>query len=300
MRRPLLALALAPALAVVLALLALFLVNRTQAGAATVLSIDTDPTGNTDTSHGTINTCLEVAPSATGIPLDVVIDNVADLAAFQFTLNYTGSVTARSVAVSLMNNETPDKGGSAEIIGASNPLPDSDGTHLLLASNDSAIGSGGATGSGLLINFTMSAPASPGTYALSITNSTLNNSVAGQIAHSTAGAEMHVTDTPDGSCPTQQVKFGDGDCNGAVGIGDAQKTARTLIDLSVTQTEPCPDIGTTTSVNGVDRVWGDVDCSGPPPGISDAQKTARYLVGLSVSQTEPCPDIGEQVQVPAA
>ena len=96
------------------------------------------------------------------------------------------------------------------------------------------------------------------------------------------------------------MAFGDGDCNGEVRIADAQKTARTLIGLPVTQSEPCPDIGAPTSVDGVDRVWGDVDCSGSPLGISDAQKTARYLVDLSVSQTEPCPDIGEEVTIPAA
>ena len=94
------------------------------------------------------------------------------------------------------------------------------------------------------------------------------------------------------------MDFGDGDCNGEVRIADAQKTARTALALPVTQTEPCPDIGTTTSVNGVDRVWGDVECSGAL-GIGDAQKIARYLVDLSVSQTEPCPDIGEEVTIPA-
>jgi len=204
LRRPPVALALAPALAVVLALLALSVVNWTQAGGPTVLSIDTDPTGNTATSHGTINTCLEAAPSATGIALDVVVDNVADLSAFQLTLNYNGSVTARSVAVSLMNNETPDMGGSAAIDGASSDsLPDIDGSHTVLASNDAGIGSGGASGSGLLINFTMSAPAATGNYVLSITGSTLNNSLAGQIAHTTAGADMQVTSSPDGSCAAE-------------------------------------------------------------------------------------------------
>ena len=36
---------------------------------------------------------------------------------------------------------------------------------------------------------------------------------------------------------------GDVDCDGAVDIGDAQKIARSLIDLPVIQAEPCPDIG---------------------------------------------------------
>ena len=93
------------------------------------------------------------------------------------------------------------------------------------------------------------------------------------------------------------MNFGDDDCNGEIKIADAQKTARAVIGLPVTQTEPCPDIGTTTSVNGVDRIWGDVECSGAL-GIGDAQKIARYLVDLLVSQTEPCPDIGVEVTLP--
>ena len=106
--------------------------------------------------------------------------------------------------MSLMNNEVPDMGGSAAIDGASSDsLPDIDGAHTVLASNDAGIGSGGASGSGLLINFTMSAPAATGNYVLSITGSTLNNSLAGQIAHTTAGADMQVTSSPDGSCAAE-------------------------------------------------------------------------------------------------
>ena len=282
----------------------------------TFLAVDFETADNTDTSFGAISNCLDLL-DCTPYTLDVVIGNVTDLVAAQLTLNYTGVVTARTVAVSLLNNETPDMGGSAAIdTGASDGLPDGSGTHTVVASNDSGIGSGGATGSGLLISFTLSPPGTPGIYPISLSGTALNDSTANPIAHTTQGGEIHLaasgcatptpaptespTPTPTPTPSGQQVKFGDGDCSGEVKIADAQKTARTLLELSVTQTEPCPDIGATTSVNGVDRVWNDVDCSGSPLGISDAQKTARYLVDLSVSQTEPCPDIGEEVTIPAS
>lgn len=46
-----------------------------------------------------------------------------------------------------------------------------------------------------------------------------------------------------GGAAAEAPKFGDIDCNGIVNIGDAQKLARSLVNLSVSQTEPCPGIG---------------------------------------------------------
>jgi len=83
-----------------------------------------------------------------------------------------------------------------------------------------------------------------------------------------------------------------------VSIADAQKIARAVISLSVVQSEPCTDIGQSEQVDGVERLWGDVDCGGSV-SIADAQKIARWTIGLSVAQSEPCPDIGTLVQVPA-
>jgi hypothetical protein len=76
------------------------------------------------------------------------------------------------------------------------------------------------------------------------------------------------------------------DCNGAVTSVDALKELRHVAQLSVSQTEPCPDIGT-----DVASFWGDVDCSGSVTSV-DALKILRFVALLSVSQTEPCPDIG--------
>ena len=81
-------------------------------------------------------------------------------------------------------------------------------------------------------------------------------------------------------------QFGDVDCNGSVDAVDSLKILRYVAGLSVSQTEPCPDIG-----SAVPSVFGDVDCNGSVDAV-DALKALRYVAGLSVSQTEPCPDIG--------
>jgi hypothetical protein len=77
------------------------------------------------------------------------------------------------------------------------------------------------------------------------------------------------------------------DCNGEVSSVDALKELRHVAELSVSQTEPCPDIGTEVA-----SFWGDVDCSGSVTSV-DALKILRYVAQLPVSQTEPCPDIGQ-------
>ena len=41
-------------------------------------------------------------------------------------------------------------------------------------------------------------------------------------------------------------------------------------------------------------IWGDANCSGPPPGPVDALLTLRFDAGLSTN-TGDCPDFGESV-----
>lgn len=92
------------------------------------------------------------------------------------------------------------------------------------------------------------------------------------------------------------IKWADADCSGGVGIGDAQKMARKLIGLSVSQTQPCPVIGSSLTVGDTVYMWADVDCSGMF-SIGDAQKLSRFLIGLNVSQTDPCFGLDEVVTV---
>ena len=67
---------------------------------------------------------------------------------------------------------------------------------------------------------------------------------------------------------------------------DSLKVLRFVIGLSVSQTEPCPDIGSEVAF-----LFGDVDCDGDIDAV-DFLKVLRFVIGLSVSQTEPCSDIG--------
>src|SRR3972149_2867610 len=48
----------------------------------------------------------------------------------------------------------------------------------------------------------------------------------------------------------------------SLGGGAAQKLARSLIGLPVTQGEGCLPIGGTIAPSGADLLWGDLDCGG--------------------------------------
>jgi Tol biopolymer transport system component len=95
---------------------------------------------------------------------------------------------------------------------------------------------------------------------------------------------LEPTPTPTGGATLIQ---GNVDCSGGdPDAVDGLKELRHVAGLPVSQTEPCPDIGT-----NVASVWGDVDCDGDVDSV-DALKILRFVAALSVAQTEPCPDIG--------
>ena len=58
------------------------------------------------------------------------------------------------------------------------------------------------------------------------------------------GSEVQVT---EGETTTTRL-FGDADCSGGLTSVDALKKLRTIVDFSVTQEEPCPDIGSTVQI----------------------------------------------------
>jgi len=92
--------------------------------------------------------------------------------------------------------------------------------------------------------------------------------------------------TPTPTTPPPALTQGDLDCNGDVSSVDALKELRHVAGLSVSQNEPCPDIGT-----DVASLWGDVDCNGGVTSV-DALKVLRHVAGLPVSQEPGCPAIG--------
>ena len=171
----------------------------------TVVAIDVgDVTGNTGTSVGPINGCFQVQSGAT-YTLDVVVRDVKDLVAGQFTLRFegtgteeSGTLTDQSVADSLLNHPSPPVTDNAVIDpDTSGQVPDSSGQHILVVSIEGAIGSGGATGSGVLARFTLTAPARPGMVELTLAQTTLVDSQAIGIPQTTQDARLAV----DTACP---------------------------------------------------------------------------------------------------
>jgi hypothetical protein len=71
--------------------------------------------------------------------------------------------------------------------------------------------------------------------------------------------------------PTLQ---GDVDCTSAVNSVDALKLLRHVASLSVSQNEPCPNIG-----EEVASIWGDVDCTGAVNSV-DSLKVLRHVAAL--------------------
>jgi hypothetical protein len=92
--------------------------------------------------------------------------------------------------------------------------------------------------------------------------------------------------TPTPTATPVSTIFGDVDCDGDVDSVDAQKELRHVAVLPVSQTEPCPDIG-----SEVASQFGDVDCDDDVDSV-DSLKILRFVAGLSVSQQPGCPLIG--------
>ena len=92
--------------------------------------------------------------------------------------------------------------------------------------------------------------------------------------------------------------WGDVDCDGTLGTRDSQALLRKVLQQpTLSQTQPCPLIGTPVTVDGNDGVWGDVDCDGTV-GTRDSQALLRNVLEQNaLSQTPPCPLIGDLAQV---
>ena len=92
--------------------------------------------------------------------------------------------------------------------------------------------------------------------------------------------------------------WGDGDCNTAIAPRDSQAGLKVFLSQTpLSQTEPCPDMGSNITFDGTAHIWGDWDCN---TAIAPRDSQAGLKVFLSqtpLSQTEPCPDIGATGQV---
>jgi hypothetical protein len=105
------------------------------------------------------------------------------------------------------------------------------------------------------------------------------------------------TPTPTPTAGTSRI-WGDVDCGGDIGPRDAQAILKNVLGQNaLSQTQPCPAVGSQVTVDGVSRIWGDVDCSGDI-APRDAQAILKnVLVQNALSQTQPCPAVGSTVQV---
>jgi len=160
-----------PLVVVVLAVLAF----RLESGAVVtepVVSVDTDPTGNTATFVGTIDPCRQVTVGPPAFEVDVTIQQVTNLAGFEADLSYNAAVLKVTgvdynyflATAGFVTNwgeapspQQPDTDGSLDMVAALFPLPDA-----------------GASGEGAMARVTLQAVAN-GLSDLSLSNVKLSD-----------------------------------------------------------------------------------------------------------------------------
>ena len=113
-----------------------------------------------------------------------------------------------------------------------------------------------------------------------------------------ADGEPTPSPTSTATPPSSQQVWGDVDCDDTGGTRDSQAILRDVLDQNaLSQTPPCPLMGTPVTVGGNDGVWGDLDCDGTV-GTRDSQALLRQVLEQkALSQTLPCPLIGDLAQV---
>jgi hypothetical protein len=111
----------------------------------------------------------------------------------------------------------------------------------------------------------------------------------------TAPATTAPGTTAPGTTPaTQTVLWGDWDCDGEISTRDNQALLRNVLQqAALSQTEPCPDLGTQAG----DNLWGDSDCDGEISTRDNQALLRKVLSQAALSQTEPCPDLGTSTEI---
>lgn len=282
----------------VLAIIGGLIVAGADGSTADSFSVDLDATGNTSTALGTRDECREVSANDT-FDIDITVAGVPSgtlaMMGYNYEVSYDASVfsvTAKNTA-GLLSTAT----GYTEF-DAGDSVPDADGTFIASVLD---LGATGVSGSGFMqrLAIHVDAAAAPGSYPLAFVTANSPNYYLDTLNHSRNplvlfGARLAVDVTcaslgtpPPSPTPNPNTQD-DVDCNGAVTAVDALKVLRYTINLSVSQVEPCTDIGAPTA-SGFKN--GDVDCDNDVDPV-DTLRLLRYIAGLSVYQIEPCPDIG--------
>lgn len=167
---------------------------------------------------------------------------------------------------------------------AFDPGISSDPGQLVVSAADLGVPYSAEQGQGVLdrIPVTVNGGAPQGLYDLTLTAAGWINS---ENTLAAADALNHGKIAVGEPCPTS---FGDVDCSGGVNSVDSLKVLRFNASLSVTQTDPCVDLGQALPNT---EIQGDVDCSNTVNAV-DSLKLLRFSAALSVTQNDPCPDIG--------
>ena len=269
--------------------------SASHAGGMDAGSIDLNVSGNDADTLGPTNSC-RVANPGDSITIDVTALNIpitTRMIAWAYHLGYDENVfTVSDVNPGGFSTFISALPGS-NAFSAGEPPPDTDGDYSGAAADigdpepgDPNVNSSAEFGSGVLERLVLdiSAGAAAGQYTLTLSD----------MAHVDLQSQAYPPDVINSatiaigqSCPTV---FGDVDCDTAVNSVDALKVLRHGAGLSVSQTEPCVNLGDPLPNT---ELQGDVDCSNSVNSV-DALKLLRHAAGLSVSQNEPppCPDIG--------
>jgi hypothetical protein len=253
--------------------------QASHAGGMDAMSVDLNISGNTASglgpghteAVGALDTELDVTP-CDQLVLDIVASGVPGsdpMVGFGFALTYEdSSIEILSADTGFMLEATA---GSTVFNPGLTFNPDSVG----VAAADLGV-AGGETGSGVLARMTgqIRPQASSGALPLTPTEAAHINGSNDALPPDAIGSG---TLNVDGSCN------GDVDCSLTINSVDALKLLRSNAALSVTQTEPCDDIGSDIGP----RLQGDVDCNGTVNSV-DSLRILRAVAALSVSLNPGC------------
>jgi hypothetical protein len=259
------------------------------AGSATLIGLDADITGNTSTSIGTVEDCLE-ANAGDQVTIDAVIDNIPasnPMIAYGVTITLNDAVLTVSSLVDNTGLIASAPGSTA--VSASDPTPGPGTDDIFnVAAFDTQVNPPtfpeAEDGDGVLARMVIdiNPAAADGIYNVNLTDAGhVDPANTTWAPDATGGVRIAVGSF---TC-TSTFLQGDVDCSNAVNSVDALKILRFGAGLAYTQTEPCDDINTG------DPKMGDVDCSTTVNSV-DALKILRFGAGLAYTQTEPCTDIG--------
>lgn len=200
---------------------------------ATSISIDAIPEGDTPASVATIETCASAQEGET-FDVDLVIENVADLLAWEITVSYGPDVLeVRDSDVEMF--QATNEG--SQVLDLSEPTPDDDGSYIL-QSVDAADPASPDSGSGVLARITFKAVGT-GTSILSVGKTDLNDDgtldrgpflrdVAGEVIGDEDGdtlfdgpvndAEIRVGEPCPGQATAAAVRLSEGDGGASVAL----------------------------------------------------------------------------------